>query len=259
MIDCHMHSIHSPDSHATMDEMCEAAIDAGLRGICFTEHVDLDPHYYSYGSYDYAETMKDTARCREKYGDRLLIMAGVEITYITEYADDVRRFLGEHNFDYVLGSIHLIDHVFVGSEEHFIGKTEQEAYEPYWQEMIAMMESGLIKRVGHMDYIKNHRPKEYGPFRLERWENYITEILHLIVENDATLEVNTSAIRRGFSEPYPSWEILELYRAVGGKRVTIGSDAHRPGDVGAHFADVSRRLDEMGLIVCGEEIFCCRV
>jgi hypothetical protein len=40
-----------------------------------------------------------------------------------------------------------------------------------------------------MDYIKNHRPKEYGPFRLERWENYITEILHLIVENDATLEV----------------------------------------------------------------------
>ena len=77
-----MHSIHSPDSHATMDEMCEAAIDAGLRGICFTEHVDLDPHYYSYGSYDYAETMKDTARCREKYGDRLLIMAGVEITYI---------------------------------------------------------------------------------------------------------------------------------------------------------------------------------
>ncbi|MDD4337839.1 MAG: PHP domain-containing protein, partial [Firmicutes bacterium] len=68
-----MHSIYSPDSHATMDEMCEAAIDAGLQGICFTEHVDLDPHYYSYGSYDYAKIMKDAARCKEKYGDRLIV------------------------------------------------------------------------------------------------------------------------------------------------------------------------------------------
>jgi len=203
--------------------------------------------------------MKDTARCREKYGDRLIIKSGVEITYLTEYADDVRQFLTEHQFDYVLGSIHIIDHVFVGSEEHFIGKTEQEAYEPYWREMIAMMESGLIKRVGHMDYIKNHRPKEYGPFDLKKWEDYIRHILHLVVENGATLEVNTSAIRRGFPEPYPSWDILELYREVGGTQVTIGSDAHKPDDIGQYFADVAKRLDEMGFVVCGEEIFSCRV
>ena len=56
--------------------------------------------------------MESIKRCREKYGDRLEILTGVEVTYQTEVVDEIKDFLSTHKFDYVLGSIHLIDHIF---------------------------------------------------------------------------------------------------------------------------------------------------
>lgn len=40
--DTHMHTHHSGDSEAAMDDMIKAAIAAGLDGICFTDHYDYD-------------------------------------------------------------------------------------------------------------------------------------------------------------------------------------------------------------------------
>lgn len=40
--DCHMHSSFSADSGTPMEEMIRRAIDLGLCGICFTEHLDPD-------------------------------------------------------------------------------------------------------------------------------------------------------------------------------------------------------------------------
>lgn len=40
--DCHMHSSFSADSETPMEDMIQAAVDKGLTGICFTEHLDPD-------------------------------------------------------------------------------------------------------------------------------------------------------------------------------------------------------------------------
>lgn len=37
------------------------------------------------------------------------------------------------------------------------------------------------------------------------------------------------------SEPCPSLEILRWYRELGGEILTLGSDAHTPDKIGAHF------------------------
>jgi histidinol-phosphatase (PHP family) len=247
-----MHSNNSPDSHATLDDLCESAIRRGLAGVCFTEHVDFDPSDSAYGYINYEEYLSDIDGCRGKYGDRLDIRAGVEVTYQTEFADDIRRFLDTHRFDYVLGSVHLIDHIFIGSPAYFMGKSESEACEPYWRETMAMLRSGLFTRIGHLDYIRTRWPREYGRPGLGRWRRPMTDILQLAIESGAIIEVNTSAIRRQLGGPYPDWETLELYRELGGARVIMGSDAHNALSVGQYFPEVAARLEKMGLTVCSE-------
>ena len=41
------------------------------------------------------------------------------------------------------------------------------------------------------------------------------------------LEVNTSGLRQAANETYPSAAIVARYRELGGRSVTVGSDAHR--------------------------------
>ena len=62
-----MHSKYSGDSNAEPEELIAHAIEAGLQGICFTEH-------YSY------EASEPVERLREKYADRLRIFRGVEFS-----------------------------------------------------------------------------------------------------------------------------------------------------------------------------------
>lgn len=45
----------------------------------------------------------------------------------------------------------------------------------------------------------------------------------------------------------PGKELLGIYKANGGKYVTIGSDAHVVEDVGANYASARCLLEEIGL------------
>ena len=47
------------------------------------------------------------------------------------------------------------------------------------------------------------------------------------------IEINPSSLRKGYNETMPGKELLEIYKACGGRYVTIGSDAHEVKDLGA--------------------------
>jgi predicted metal-dependent phosphoesterase TrpH len=66
-IDLHVHSKFSGDNDADPEETIVRAIERGLQGVAFTEH-------YSYSASEHAEILK------EKYGDRILILRGVEFS-----------------------------------------------------------------------------------------------------------------------------------------------------------------------------------
>ena len=52
-------------------------------------------------------------------------------------------------------------------------------------------------------------------------------LLRALVETGTALEVNASGLRQPPRETYPAPPIVERFRALGGLRVTAGSDAHR--------------------------------
>ncbi|MGI6147589.1 MAG: histidinol-phosphatase HisJ family protein [Bacillota bacterium] len=251
--DFHVHSSFSLDSMTHMFEMCEAAIARGLTSVCFTEHVEFDPADFGYGFFDYDRYRAGIQEARARYGHILRIGMGAEVSFTSKKVDEIRDFLANHEFDFVLGSLHMIDELFIGGDEYFEGRTEEEVYAPYWAELAAMASSGLFKRIGHLDYLKQAHPPTWGPFSFEHWQDHIARALEAILASGATIEVNTSGIRKGLGEPFPSWEIIELYKALGGVSVTMGSDAHRPWHVAGYFDIVGARLEQMGLAVLGPE------
>ncbi|HHY08571.1 MAG TPA: histidinol-phosphatase HisJ family protein [Corynebacteriales bacterium] len=249
LCDYHVHSDFSHDCSTSMEDVCEMAVRKGLSKICFTEHLDFDRRDEGWRYFKPEKYLSRAEKYKEAYKGELSVSAGVEVTYQSVYASEIAEFLELHKFDYVTGAVHMVNHTIVGSPGYFVGKLEDEAYGEYWSELLSMVQSGLVRTVAHMDYIKNHRPTQYGPFIQERWQDELVQILECIIEREVLLEVNTSALRRGLGAPYPSWDIIRLYRYLGGNEVILGSDAHFAEDVGAHFADVSVELSSMGLVV----------
>ena len=60
------------------------------------------------------------------------------------------------------------------------------------------------------------------------------------------IEINTSALRKGFSNPNPHRDIIKRYKELGGEIITVGSDAHEPGHIAAKFDVAAEILKDCG-------------
>lgn len=58
--------------------------------------------------------------------------------------------------------------------------------------------------------------------------------------------MNTAGIRKGMQEMNPCREVIRRYHEMGGELITIGSDAHRPGEVASGFDKAEELLRDCG-------------
>ena len=63
--------------------------------------------------------------------------------------------------------------------------------------------------------------------------------------------INTGGLDKGLREQHPCTEFLRRYKKRGGEIITVGSDAHRPADIGRHFDRAADVLKE-----CGFDYYC---
>ena len=85
--------------------------------------------------------------------------------------------------------------------------------------------------LGHLDLISRY--DENGPYPFEKIKPMIQEILEIVIQDGKGIEINTSSHRYGLKDSQPSRDILKLYKELGGKIITIGSDSHKPEHLGA--------------------------
>ena len=79
--------------------------------------------------------------------------------------------------------------------------------------------------VGHIIYPLRYMPET---ITLDRYWGRIDAILRRVVETGRGIELNTYC-----GKTIAPWRgVLERYRAHGGERITVGSDAHAPERVG---------------------------
>jgi len=235
--DSHIHSYYSSDSSASIDAMCQGAIGQGLTQITFTEHCDLNPNDPWYDFFDPERFVQELEVARHTFAGRLTILKGVEFSEPHLYPD---RFcaLQQQDYDLIMGSIHCIGDLFVGASDILSRYTVKTLYTEYYQVMLASVHQGGFDTLAHFDF-----PKRYLKVN-ETDLPIIDEILRGLATAKIALEINTSALRKGLIESIPDRDILRRYAGAGGIRITVGSDAHTPHDVGADFQYVERLLEE---------------
>jgi histidinol phosphatase-like PHP family hydrolase len=61
---------------------------------------------------------------------------------------------------------------------------------------------------------------------LNKFKDQIDEFLTLAAKTDKALEINTAALRQPLNKLSPEVDILKRFKELGGKYVSVGSDAH---------------------------------
>ena len=267
--DYHIHTEFSDDSREPMENQIERAIALGLEEICFTDHVDYgikkdweegniewrrgDGMSYDASKADplanvnYREYFGKLLRMKETYRDRIRIRQGLEFGIQTGTVPQYEKLWERYGdqMDFALLSMHQVDNKEFWNQEFQSGKTQKEYNLAYYQEILKVMRQFRHYSVlAHLDLIIRYDKNGVFPFSEVR--DIVAEILRTAIEDGKGIEVNTSSWHYGLSDTQPSREILQLYRDLGGRIITIGSDAHTTRYLGDHIKDAQEILKGIG-------------
>ena len=134
--------------------MVKRAVELGLPAICLTDHYDMD---YSTGEFQLdtpAYAAKNPGNCRQKYHDRIDIRFGVELGLQLHLKERMEEYVNAWPFDYVIGSMHVIDGKDPYYEDAFPDWTAEELYRAYFRataENIRFFHN--FQTLGHLDYV----------------------------------------------------------------------------------------------------------
>jgi histidinol-phosphatase (PHP family) len=230
-LDAHLHTTLSPDSNVPIDAFASQAVERGIAEIAITDHVDFEPGAPAYAFSTFAERERVVRDAAERWADQgVTIRFGAELTYDSSWEDDIRDHLRHHAYDFTIGSWHdRIDSPF--TDRHVAawvaGRTLPEIVEPAFSQVVAAARSGLFDTIGHIDMVKRYLYPHVHPAELAGAPELYEPILEALVDSGTSLEINASGLSHAVEETYPSPAIVARFHEMGGRAITIGSDAHR--------------------------------
>ena len=248
--DCHMHSSFSADSDTPMEVMIHRAVETGLQGITFTEH--LDPDYpvtpdnldFSLNIPAYKEKL---AELSDIYKDKIQVRFGIELglqMHLGEYFDSL---LSQTPFDFVIGSSHLVHGYDPYYKEYFKGREESACYREYFESILENISAyDGFDVYGHIDYVVRYGPNKNREYSYGRYKDILDEILKKLISMGKGIELNTGGYHYGLGEPNPCTAVIRRYRELGGEIITIGADAHTPDKIACAFDKAASVLEACG-------------
>ncbi|MCM1988420.1 histidinol-phosphatase HisJ family protein [Oceanirhabdus seepicola] len=243
-IDHHIHTDNSFDSVEKLKKMCEKAVDEGIEIIGFGEHFSTIERLPTYGHMRFGKYNQEIEYCRSKFKGELEILKGLEICSPQYNIDSILKIVKDEKIDFIIGSVHDIDGPKL--RKYIDGKCNKEAYEGYFKKVLQASEKGEYDILGHIDLLKRYAFEQLGNYEFNDFEGIISEILKNVIKRDKAIEVNTSGLGSGAKELFPSIEVLKLYKELGGKLITIGSDAHSAEKLGNNHTIAVEVLRDLG-------------
>jgi histidinol-phosphatase (PHP family) len=257
LIDYHLHNHFSPDSEEDTRKIVEKALEMGMKDICITNHPELhdkktgEDHFNANEAKERFKNIKAELDEVQRDFPEVKLGFGMEMGYHEKWISELEKLVQETEFDFVLGSIHVVNDVIISShlyaEELYSQTDEETAYSAYFDNMLKLVEWGQFDVVAHFDINKKFGYKFYGPFQPEKYKYRIMPILKRMKEKGIGLEINTKCMKIKCKEIFPHPTILRWAVEIGIENFTLGSDAHTEADVSQNIKEALEIAKEAGI------------
>ena len=213
LFDTHLHTKFSADSKMSIEDAILSAKQQNI-GLVLTEHLDYDfpgDDIYEFNPQQYFQEYSS-------YQSKTLYL-GVEVGMQEHTLIQSKKFVESAPFDQVICSLHLLDGKDLFYESCYT-ENKHTVYLNYLNTMIKLIKQHDFANIlGH-----------------EEFHDTIDILWQTIIDKGIVPELNT----RRFDNSNNISILLKLYERyamLGGKYVSIGSDAHKPEHCGNHIDD----------------------
>jgi len=250
--DYHVHSTYSDGSF--LGWMVGAAEQAGLDGVGIADHLVVSEREVQRRRRRRDGLNLDRTRDRRQAAiedvreeHAIEVFDAAEVDYHPADEAAIESFLANADFDYAVGSVHLVDGVNV----HVADPTDPAAYVDRYVELVeAMLDSELFAIAGHVD-LPERNPNLRGALDGDHYRR----LADAFARSRTVPEVNAGRSNRdldhpgatdgtGFFHPLPEFLAALRDRDV---RVVAGTDAHDPGDLRERVPLLEERFAGLGI------------
>lgn len=252
----------SPDAEQTFEQLEAAAIERGLCGFAVSDHHDLDVFATEKNCWEvdvpsYMDTFYDRRRMPSKrgFGDKPGFLLSLELGWTPDNGVQLRELDELYPFDYTIAAVHFFDGMdpYYHSEELYT-----EPFGIFYPRIIDMIERSArelsgSRIVAHFDYFSRYAPQDKSKMLYKHAPDSFDKLFRTMRDNGQVLEINTgtiSALNRheGYTleEAMPDPQILSRYRELGGRFLTVASDAHRVEQNGRFVKEAIAYLNSLG-------------
>ena len=245
IFDTHMHCNFSCDSHMKYEDAIARGREENI-GITITEHWDYDyPTNPDMFLFDLDEYMAWAKKYRSEN-----ILYGIEIGMQKQTAQRDEKIAAGYDFDYVLASIHCMGGVDIYEPHCYEGRNRKDIIDEYLADAIyCLKEHENFDAFAHIDYICRYWPYQGAEreLRLEDNPEGFDKLFKLLIAKNKPMEINTRRLddEKAYAGLVP---LYARYKALGGKFVTIGSDAHHAEHVGRRIDLAMQMAQDLGLV-----------
>ncbi len=247
LVDYHLHTARCGHATGTAEEYVLAGLERGLAGMGFADHFPLlhvRDDTLAMPPEQLPSYVEEVLELRERYPEADLRL-GIEADFVPTHLERLRILLAGYPFDYIIGSVHFIaDWGF--DDPRYLDRYGDwdlcELWRRYFELLGDAAECGIFDILAHPDLIKKFglRPEA------DLGEVY-AGCVQRIAAAGVCIEVSTAGLRKPVREIYPAPALLRAC-CEAGVPVTLGSDAHSPGEVGDSFELLPELLSACG---CG--------
>lgn len=247
--DYHTHSNYSDGFF--IPAMVRAAEAADLDGIGFADHCNVTAEGEARRRLDGLGFALDETYTRRREGiewarteTEIEIFDAVEMDYVPGREEDIAAFLDDAAFDYAVGSVHSVDGRDVQWSENFVGLDDEgrrAVVDGYYDALASLADAELFEIAAHADLVER-TPELRGYSTAEHYQ----QVAQAFADSETVPEINAGRVLDDYGEFHPAPGLLDALLAHDVEFV-IGSDSHRPEEIGDRIDALEAHLDELGI------------
>lgn len=230
--DLHIHSYKSfdADKDATIVNILETAEKRGLQQIALCDHYDIN--WVITGEnpdIDFKDSRELINKAKKRIPNNIDFLLGIELGQPHHFPEESNRVLSENNFDFVLCSLHNArdeqDFYYIDYKNINILNLIR-IFEKYNEELCELANWGEYHSLAHITYPVRYFSINNIHIPLKKYYDVYKKLFSILIHRGIALEVNTSGLRKRLNATSPPFDVLEIYKSMGGELITVGSDAH---------------------------------